>query len=1165
MTSASGPTDHELLRRFRPCLRYDSQATFKALSAASMMDNPGNELRRGKAVVATAGQEPPLALKALTKSKAKRRDRLHRAPRAAEHAFRLQNDSRYAGVVHGAVRQRGQRRYLQYWLWFYAVGPFPSARKARCGWRLVQVELDEAGNPTHVAAGGPSYERRAWASVDKRRIGSRRHPVVYVDPRLQSISLEAEPHGTRLGWHACDGGGPLVVSEVELCAGWAAWPGRWGSFRGAPRSPGRTWQWRRPHRVGRAGPRSLLRAVVGGLRQFAARSVKPAAPELTARLERNRVVVRWQRADERELFLLLTVHDEHGAPVAARYALADEDSGEEVIALSEPHKQCELRTSAGANFQRTECRRQPLTLHHFDELEATIFDRIVSEQLASKETRDFARRFRVHVRDLRKRQSEDIGSIWHDVASELQAFRDARSAQSLRRLSDARRSRARRTFTALGVVSVVVAVATIVVAILGGDQNLTMLTAYAGGLALYLCGLIGLSRWLRWRMVRGEAGGLPAAADDGAYETAREAFERALREKWVAPFIREQINAGTVDSYSQRLDFGDEGLAEHLAIAHEIQTDASKRLAALADRMHGGSIGIAGPRGAGKSTLIRAFCTPKSVEDRRLTTIIAAPARYDARDFVLTLFARLCETVLAGERHPVAQGVPRLLVRIAPLAPVLPAALIVGILTWRAFAWDASWPTFVAIALLALAVVTTGLEQLGGRQPRSYRLLLGSAVAAAALVLLAAAHTHWYDSYRVADWAAVIAGGAAYAASLWRRPLPGPRRLGVSDDALVNQAAEQLRDIRFQQSFSTGYAGKLRLPAGAELSMDRREELAQRQASFPEIVDRLREFIALAARARGGVVIGIDEMDKMESADVAQQFLNEIKGIFGVERCVYLVSISEDAMASFERRGLPFRDVFDSSFDEVLTVGPLTLEQSQLLLRRRILGLGPAYLDLCHCLAGGLARDVLRVARQLSLQKPSGRGKPALKTVVATIVAAELTRKINAISVSAHRISLEPHVTELLRWISALPPMVGALERGSTDASDLLGWCESLPANWPRELPSDGDARTLERMQVELAAFAYFIATVLELFVRVDGDPVSHFRDAEAPDSGFDRLAVARAAFSVNPLLAVEIVNRVRKPGWQRLSFVPVERSGDRGSVTAIPRRQGPELAASEA
>ena len=39
----------------------------------------------------------------------------------------------------------------------------------------------------------------------------------------------------------------------------------------------------------------------------------------------------------------------------------------------------------------------------------------------------------------------------------------------------------------------------------------------------------------------------------------------------------------------------------------------------------------------------------------------------------------------------------------------------------------------------------------------------------------------------------------------------------------------------------------------------------------------------------------------------AQQFLNEIKVLFGIEHCFYLLSVSESAMSSFERPGLPFR------------------------------------------------------------------------------------------------------------------------------------------------------------------------------------------------------------------------------------------------------------------
>ena len=38
--------------------------------------------------------------------------------------------------------------------------------------------------------------------------------------------------------------------------------------------------------------------------------------------------------------------------------------------------------------------------------------------------------------------------------------------------------------------------------------------------------------------------------------------------------------------------------------------------------------------------------------------------------------------------------------------------------------------------------------------------------------------------------------------------------------------------------------------------------------------------------------------------------------------CYYLISVSDDALAAYEMRGLPVRDAFDSAFDEVIHVLP---------------------------------------------------------------------------------------------------------------------------------------------------------------------------------------------------------------------------------------------------
>jgi len=72
------------------------------------------------------------------------------------------------------------------------------------------------------------------------------------------------------------------------------------------------------------------------------------------------------------------------------------------------------------------------------------------------------------------------------------------------------------------------------------------------------------------------------------------------------------------------------------------------------------SLVVAGPRGAGKSTLIDAFCKGKphflmvhhQMLDRRIGS---APVTYEAKDFILHLFAQPCMSVV-GVREWIGSG-----------------------------------------------------------------------------------------------------------------------------------------------------------------------------------------------------------------------------------------------------------------------------------------------------------------------------------------------------------------------------------------------------------------------------------------------------------------------------------------------------------------------------
>ena len=78
--------------------------------------------------------------------------------------------------------------------------------------------------------------------------------------------------------------------------------------------------------------------------------------------------------------------------------------------------------------------------------------------------------------------------------------------------------------------------------------------------------------------------------------------------------------------------------------------------------------------------------------------------------------------------------------------------------------------------------------------------------------------------------------------------------------------------------------------------------MAKQQLTLPDIVAEFRRLLARIAEERQ-VFIGIDELDKIESREDAYRFMNEMKVLFGIQNCFFLVSVSEDAMSAFGAAG----------------------------------------------------------------------------------------------------------------------------------------------------------------------------------------------------------------------------------------------------------------------
>jgi energy-coupling factor transporter ATP-binding protein EcfA2 len=331
-----------------------------------------------------------------------------------------------------------------------------------------------------------------------------------------------------------------------------------------------------------------------------------------------------------------------------------------------------------------------------------------------------------------------------------------------------------------------------------------------------------------------------------------------------------------------------------------------------------------------------------------------------------------------------------------------------------------------------------------------------------------------------------------------------PSRPTAPGDPLALRAQQHLREIRFQRSYSSGWSGALKIPAGFEMGTTLGTSLAQKQESLPELVDRFRGFVELITREYSRVIIGIDELDKLKSETDARQFVNGIKAIFNIPNCFYLMSVSENAISNFERRGMPFRDEFDSAFDDIRHIDYLTLDGSRHLLGRRVLNLPEAFLCLCYVLSAGLPRDLIRVTRAMLDHAKMHPDDNSLRKITEALVANEVAKKVRAIEIAAREVPVEPETTEFLRQVAGLrdfhprsPVPVATIPEKRPDLS------EDEAANM----------RKLTELRRELDTFLYFSVTTAEFFAGRE----TELEWATAVQRGYvQKLGEARQAFELN-------------------------------------------------
>jgi hypothetical protein len=303
---AMPPDPIDLLKRHQPVLKYDSQESYFADSAAEWTDNPGNRLERAdRTPIADQGNGLSLAFlgeqvddhEALSTDVISNPGKTYR-----EEARRLHDDPKYANRMYGHVAHDGNGDlWLQYWFFYFyndynLIGHIIKAGLHEGDWEMVQLHIANGAPDRAVYAQHDHAESRDWRQVDI--VPGTARPLVYVARGSHASYFEPGPHWTGFWFDWADGArrSPVialdVVDETDPAWHWVRWPGHWGDTkRGgtpldspSPPGPGAHRQWDEPLNL--AQPREIAAA--------AAREGLPPRPGIAAVWDGDRIVIKYE-------------------------------------------------------------------------------------------------------------------------------------------------------------------------------------------------------------------------------------------------------------------------------------------------------------------------------------------------------------------------------------------------------------------------------------------------------------------------------------------------------------------------------------------------------------------------------------------------------------------------------------------------------------------------------------------------------------------------------------------------------------------------------------------------------------------------------------------------------------------------------------------------------
>lgn len=422
------------------------------------------------------------------------------------------------------------------------------------------------------------------------------------------------------------------------------------------------------------------------------------------------------------------------------------------------------------------------------------------------------------------------------------------------------------------------------------------------------------------------------------------------------------FKAKTIESPPHLQDTGDWSLRAN----GETYRDRQKESEVLINRLKRSTAsvtGIAGQRGAGKSSLALRILS-EADKQGAFTLLIHSPTGYDPKEFLISLFQRICEEVTQKVSHKFGEA-DSLSERGHSIERRLRGAfwaIIIGFLfvfvtttTYTYYQYDQtkqelesdkikselasisarekrlqdSFDTLSAGTSrtneqeMKLENVTDELKYIRGKQEdlKKYGTRRRKSVTSSTLFtfgpLMLVTYGLMFLLFRIIQRLRLKI----------RIVQKHPEEAG-----LRNLAIDLLEHLQYQTSLSKKSEANISLLKVAT-KFSSGKELSARPISLPGLTAELATFLQRISEVYcNSVVICLDELDKIENPNELDELLRGIKGILGQKNTHFLLTVSEDALVKFTTRRRMDRGMLESAFEDIVLLKRVDLETAKYML-----------------------------------------------------------------------------------------------------------------------------------------------------------------------------------------------------------------------------------------